>query len=93
MPGLGQPAYAQGRGDNEIIYRQGPRVMSVKVATAPTLHPGEPVPLFETPNVLIDVMPDKRLLMLTRTPVPPVTELEIVVNWFGELRRKMAGGR
>ncbi len=81
------------RGDQEIVYRRGQSVMSVKIATAPTLHPGEPVELFRTPNTLIDLMPDGRLLMLTNTPAPPVTELEIVVNWFQELRKKMAGGR
>ena len=81
------------RGDHEIIYRRGQTVMSVKVATAPTFHAGDPVELFRTPNTLIDLMPDGRLLMLTTTPAPPVTELEIVVNWFQELRRKMAGGR
>jgi len=81
------------RGDHEIVYRRGQSVMSVSIATASTFHPGEPAELFRTPNTLIDVMPDGRLLMLTNTPAPPVTELEIVVNWFQELRKKMAGGR
>ena len=81
------------RSDREVIYRRGPSVMSVQIATAPALHPGEPVELFRTPNTLIAVMPNDRLLMLTATVAPPVTGLEIVVNWFQELRRKMAGGR
>jgi Tol biopolymer transport system component len=81
------------RGDHEIIYRRGQSVMSVQIATVPAFRPGEPVELFRTPHSLIDVMPDGRLLMLTATLAPPVTELEIVVNWFQELRRKMAGGR
>jgi serine/threonine-protein kinase len=81
------------RGDHEIVYRRGQSVMSVPIATAPTLRPGEPVELFRTPNNLIDIMPSDRLLMVTATLAPPVTELEIVVNWFHELRKKMAGGR
>jgi hypothetical protein len=81
------------RGDHEIVYRRGQSVMSVQIATAPAFHPGEPVELFRTPNTLIDLMPDGRLLMVTATLAPPVTELEIVVNWFQELRKKMAGGR
>jgi len=81
------------RGAHEIVYRRGQSVMSVQIATAPTLHPGEPVEMFRTPNNLVDVMPDGRLLMVTATLAPPVTELEIVVNWFQDLRRKMAGGR
>ena len=88
--GGAQPVW---RGDHEIIYRRGQSVMSVQIATAPTLHAGEPVERFRTPHTLIDLMPDGRLLMLTATLAPPVTELEIVVNWFQELRRKMAGGR
>jgi Tol biopolymer transport system component len=81
------------RGDHEIVYRRGQSVMSVQIATAPTFHPSEPVERFRTPNTLIDLMPDGRLLMVTATLAPPVTELEIVVNWFQELRKKMAGGR
>ena len=81
------------RGDHEILYRRGQSVMSVTIATVPTFHAGDPVELFRTPNTLIDLMPDGRLLMLTNTPAPPVTELEIVVNWFQELRKKMSGGR
>ena len=81
------------RGDHGIVYRRGQSVMSVPIATAPTLHAGEPVELFRTPNSLVDVMPNGRLLMVTATLAPPVTELEIVVNWFQDLRKKMAAGR
>lgn len=81
------------RGDHEIVYRRGQSVMSVQIATAPAFHAGEPVELFRTPNNLVDLMPDGRLLMVTATLAPPVTELEIVVNWFQELRKKMAGWR
>jgi hypothetical protein len=38
----------------------------------------------------MDVLPGGRLLMRTRIPRPPVTRLEIIVNWFGELRRRSA---
>jgi dipeptidyl aminopeptidase/acylaminoacyl peptidase len=81
------------RGAHEIIYRRGQSVMSVQIVTVPAFRPGEPAELFRTPHSLIDVMPDGRLLMVTATLAPPVTELEIVVNWFQELRKKMAGGR
>ncbi len=40
-----------------------------------------------------DVMPDGRLLLVDNESVGAITaELRIVVNWFDELRRKMAGG-
>jgi len=80
------------RGDHEIVYRRGESVMSVQIATAPTFRAGEPVERFRTPNILIDLLPDGRLLMATAKLAPPVTELEIVANWFQELRKKLAGG-
>jgi Tol biopolymer transport system component len=41
-----------------------------------------------------DVMPDGRLLMVDNESVGAITaELRIVVNWFGELRQKMSGGK
>ena len=75
----------------EIVYRNGQEVLAVPVTTSPTFHSGEPVTLFKTPNPLFGVLPDGRFLMRTSTPPPPVTELEVVVNWFTELRRKVAG--
>ena len=80
------------RTGRELIYRRGASVMAASITTTPEFHPGEPVTLFETPNALADVLPDGGLLMRTSKPTPPVTELEIVVNWFTELLRK-AGGR
>jgi len=64
----------------------------VSVTTTPEFHHGEPVKLFDTPNVLVDVLPAGRLLMRTTTPAPPVTQLEVIVNWFSELRRRSGGG-
>jgi hypothetical protein len=49
-----------------------------------------PVQLFaNVSDLLFDVLPDGRFLMRSATPRTPVTELEIVVNWFQELRSKM----
>jgi hypothetical protein len=79
------------RGDHEIIYRRERSVMSVSLETSPELRAAEPHELFATDYLLQDVLPDGRLLMLTNAVAPPVTELEIVVNWFQELRSKMAG--
>lgn len=79
------------RDGREIVYRNGQEVLAVPVTTSPTFHSGEPVTLFKTPNLLFGVLPDGRFLMRTSTPAPPVTELEVVVNWFTELRRKVAG--
>ena len=77
------------RDGHEIIYRRGSSVMAVPITTAPEFHSGDPVKLFDTPNVLMDVLPGGRLLMRTATPTPPVTDLEVVTNWFAELRKKV----
>jgi len=73
----------------EIVYRLGRALMAVDVGTTPDFHAGTPVKLFDSPNLLYDVMPDGRFLMRTISPLPPVTELEVVVNWFQELRKKL----
>jgi serine/threonine-protein kinase len=80
------------RDGHELVYRRGQSVMAVSVTTTPEFHHGEPVKLFDTPNVLVDVLPAGRLLMRTTTPAPPVTQLEVIVNWFSELRRRSGGG-
>jgi Tol biopolymer transport system component len=77
------------RDGREIVYRSGDSVMAVPVTTGQELRHGEPVKLFESPDVLIDVLPGGRLLMRTTPPLPPVTELELVVNWFSELRSRI----
>jgi eukaryotic-like serine/threonine-protein kinase len=82
------------REGNELLYRRGAAVMVVPVQTSPEFRAGEATKLFDSADVLLDVMPDGRFLMSHITPPPPVTSLNLVVNWFDELRRKTApGGR
>ena len=76
---------------HELIYRRGASVMAASITLTPDFHSGEPVKLFDALGALLDVLPDGRLLMRTATPTPPVSELEIVVNWFAELLRKTGG--
>jgi serine/threonine-protein kinase len=77
------------RSGRELIYRKGPSVMAVPVVTSPGFSPGEPVKLFDTLGALIDLMPDgQRFLMLPAASRPAVGELNVIVNWFDELRRK-----
>jgi hypothetical protein len=79
-------------GGRELAYRNGQSVMSVSIQTSPEFRAGDPAKLFETPDTLLDVLPDGRFLMIRVTPPPPVTSLNLIVNWFDELRRKTAAG-
>ncbi len=76
----------------ELLYqsRSGRDVMAVAVTTSPEFRPGTPARLFETTDQLFDVMPDGRFVMVRLNPRAAVTELEVVFNWFEEVRRKAA---
>ncbi len=62
--------------------------MSVPVSTSSDFTPGTPVRLFQTSDDLLDVMPDGRFLLQRVNPPATVTQLEVVFNWFEEVRRK-----
>jgi serine/threonine-protein kinase len=81
-------------GGREIVYRGPGKMMSVAV------HPGTPF-RFDTPRALFDdtymndvggrsydVAPDGRFLMI-KDDAGSVDQIEIVVNWFEELKRVM----
>ena len=79
----------------ELFYRQkgGNRMMAVTVETNPQLKFGKPRVLFEGPYFITrggipmsyDVSPDGRFLMIRSDPAP--THLNVVLNWFEELKR------
>jgi serine/threonine-protein kinase len=79
----------------ELIYQSAPaagvrHMWAVAVTTSPEFRPGTPERLFETTDRLFDIMPDGRFVMLRSNPPAAVTELEVVFNWFEEVRRKAA---
>ena len=75
----------------------------VPFETAGAFHAGTPRPLFKvnrsvatTPTRSYDVYPDgQHFLMVTSDsdPGPPVTRLELVLNWFEELKRRVPPGK
>jgi serine/threonine-protein kinase len=86
---------------DELFYRQGRRVVSVSIKTAPSLVVGPPNILFEgdyahdpgsnTPSY--DVFPDSRRFVMIK-PDPNPTEvaspsLVLIQNWFEELKRQV----
>jgi eukaryotic-like serine/threonine-protein kinase len=88
----------------ELFYRIGDKMMAVDIATQPSFAAGKPRMLFEgqyvpTPgtNSNYDVSPDgQRFLMLKpseATGAAP-TQINVVLNWFEELKRRVpAGGK
>ncbi len=87
----------------ELFYRNGDKMMAVDIATQPSFALGKPRMLFEgpylptpgtTPNY--DVSRDgQRFLMLksnAREQAAP-TQINVVLNWFEELKQKVPTGK
>ena len=90
--GGSEPAWA--KSGRELFYRKGHAMMAVSVRLEPTLDVGNPQKLFDrdfpradTFGSNYDVAADGRFLILE--PVEPfeAAEVNLVVNWFEELRR------
>jgi Tol biopolymer transport system component/tRNA A-37 threonylcarbamoyl transferase component Bud32 len=91
------------RNGRELFYRNGSKLMAVEITTKPSFSPGTPKMLFEgqyqtlptisTPNY--DVSPDgQRFLMLkpTEQEQSATTQINVVLNWFEELKQKVPVG-
>jgi Tol biopolymer transport system component len=83
----------------ELFYRSGDKMMAVDIATQPGFTAGRPRMLFEgqyvpTPgtNSNYDISPDgQRFLMLKprESPGSAPTQINVVLNWFEELKRRV----
>ena len=84
------------RDGKELFYRTGQKWMSAAVTLGPEFTAEKPRLLFERAHLMAgaapyDVSPDgQRFLVLERTEpdIAPVTHLNVVLNWFEELRQK-----
>jgi serine/threonine-protein kinase len=91
------------RNGRELFYRSGDKMMAVEIATQPSFSAGKPRMLFEgqyeptpatTPNY--DVSADgQRFLMLrpSESTVAAPTQINVVLNWFEELKQKVPTGK
>jgi serine/threonine-protein kinase len=88
-PGGGtSPRWAR---SGELFYKNGDKMMAVKVETGAEFRPGTPRILFEKAGAY-DVSPDgKRFLMVRPVSGPPnqTIEMRVVVNWFTELQQRV----
>jgi eukaryotic-like serine/threonine-protein kinase len=85
------------RDGKEMFYRNGSKFMSVPVTLAPEFTVGKPHLLFEGPYVLVgsqsyDVSPDgQRFLVLepVEKELEPLTHLNVVLNWFEDVKHRV----
>jgi serine/threonine-protein kinase len=79
-----------------LFYRNGPKMMAVAVETEPTFTPGRPSILFDEgeyglhPPGFInhDISPDGRqFLMIKDETASEQTQINVILNWFEELKR------
>jgi hypothetical protein len=78
----------------ELFYRNGGKMMAVKVETSPTFSASRPALLFDTTyRNGYDVAPDgKRFLMVKNLAVANAgnpNQLNVVLNWREDLKARM----
>jgi hypothetical protein len=85
------------RDGKELFYWTGDGIMSVEVQTNGVFSAGGQRRLFDSSGFFnffdrgYDIAPDgKRLLMIRRDPGSVPSQLNVVLNWFQELRQVMA---
>lgn len=92
------------RSGRELFYRNGDKMIAVGIETKPAFRAGRPTVLFEghydtsptgqQPGISYDVSPDgKRFLMIKAGgEQPAATQLQVVQDWFEELKRLVPVG-
>ena len=68
-------------------------VMAVRVETSPQFRAETPNRLFKTDDVITDVTPDGRFLMIHENPRASSTHFNVVFNWFEELTARAPATR
>jgi Tol biopolymer transport system component len=81
------------RDGREIFYQGGGKMMATPVETRPKFRAGLPKPLFKLTNLgEYDVAPDGKRFVFVRTRGEDAAprSLAVVLNWFEDLKRRMA---
>ena len=81
------------RNGRELFYRNGNKMMAVEIATQPSFSAGTPSMLFEisATSGQYDVSSDgQRFLMVQQNEqATSATQINVVLNWFEELKRRV----
>jgi hypothetical protein len=88
------------RNGRELFYRDGDKVLAVDVSARPSFSAGKPRVLFEGRYVRAqgslpdyDVSPDGQRFLMLKSVEQPATQINIVLNWFEELKEKVPTGK
>jgi len=91
-----EPVWAH---NGELFYRNGDKMMAVETNTKSTFSADKPKLLFErhyaTYNTMpaYDVTPDGQRFLLAKTGGQAPEEINVVLNWFEELKQKIPVGK
>ena len=89
------------RSARELFYRNGGKMMVVNIMTQPTFNAAKPKLLFEGhyaadsfPHRNYDVTPDGQRFVMVKPSEQElaVTQINVVLNWFQELKRRVGPG-
>jgi Tol biopolymer transport system component len=97
-----EPAW--NRNGRELFYRSGKKMMAVDVATQPSFIAGKPRVLFEgeyfvsqfpLTGTAYDVSPDGQRFLVVKEAeqATSITQINVVLNWFEELKQKVPTGK
>jgi len=95
------------RSGQELFYANGDKLMTVPVETGPTFSAGTPQMLFENTAMSMslltglgpffskpyDIAPDGKRFLVVKHSVSASTQINVVLNWFEELKRIAAQGK
>lgn len=75
---------------NEILYMEGEKVMRVPVQTTPSFSAGTPELLFQGQYAHMDATSDhQKFIAITRRERNGQDYLNVVINWFAEVRKRL----
>ena len=73
--------------NGELFYRNGDKMMAVDITTSPSFTAGNARLLFEGQYQSYDVTADAERFLMIREGEQGATRLNVVLNWFEELKR------
>ena len=77
----------------ELFYRNGDTIMVVDVTTSPTFSASKPRMLYQGPAGNVSRDAHRFLAMQPVEPGQPPTQINVVLNWFEELKQKVPTAR
>jgi ribosomal protein L21E len=77
----------------ELFYRNGDTTMVVDVTASPTFSAGKPRVLYQGPAGNVSRDAQRFLAMQPVEPGQPPTQINVVLNWFEELKQKVPTGK